>query len=136
MIVDGHHVHPAAMRAAYRAKGAGEVMLVTDAMPIVGTDAAGFALGGQWITADDGVLRGGDGTLAGSSLDMARALREAVARLGVSIADASMMASATPARFLGLGADYGTIAPGARADLVHLDEALYSQSTWIAGARV
>lgn len=135
LIVDGHHVHPAALRAAFRAKGPGELMLVTDAMPSVGHPANGFALGGVWISTESGALRGPDGTLAGSDLDMARALRNAVSMMKIDLASASRMASATPAAFLGLADDRGTLAPGQRADFVHLDDARMPQGTWIAGER-
>jgi N-acetylglucosamine-6-phosphate deacetylase len=135
LIVDGYHVHPAALRAAYRAKGANELMLVTDAMPSVGNDAEGFALGDVWISSETGALRGPDGTLAGSDLDMARALRNAVAMMKIDLASASRMASGTPAAFLGLAEDYGTLAPGQRADFVHLDEHLRPKGTWIGGER-
>lgn len=136
IIVDGHHVDPTALRAAYRAKGAGQLMLVTDAMPIVGTDAAGFRLGDLDIIVADGALRSADGTLAGSSLDMASAVRNAVAMMGVDPAAASRMASATPAGFMGLHGTRGRIAAGYRADFVLLDEALEVRRVFIAGALV
>lgn len=136
LIVDGHHVHPAALRAAYRAKGAGELMLVTDAMPSVGTSDGGFFLAGKWISAKAGALRSEDGTLAGSNLDMASALRHATEMIGINVAQASQMASATPAAFMRLGGEFGTLAAGQRADIVHLDEALSPQASWIAGARI
>lgn len=135
IIVDGYHVHPAALRAAFRAKGAGELMLVTDAMPSVGHVSSGFSLGAVWISAETGALRGPDGTLGGIDLDMARALRNAVAMMHIDVASASHMASATPAAFIGLSDDRGTLRPGQRADLVHLDDALLPQATWIAGER-
>jgi N-acetylglucosamine-6-phosphate deacetylase len=133
IIVDGHHVHPATLRAAFRAKGAAELMLVTDAMPNLGLSVDGFALGDIWITVEDGVLRGPDGTLAGSALDMTQAVRNAVSMMHVEIATASQMASGTPAAFLGLTDNYGALAPGKRADFVHLDDAMMPQGTWIAG---
>lgn len=135
IIVDGHHVHPAALRAAFRAKGPAELMLVTDAMPSVGGPSDGFALGDVWISGETGALRGPDGTLAGSKLDMGHAVRRAVVTMNVDIATASRMASATPAEFAGLSKDRGTLAPGQRADIVHLDDALTPQATWIAGER-
>jgi N-acetylglucosamine-6-phosphate deacetylase len=135
MIIDGHHVHPASLRAAFRAKGAGELMLVTDAMPTVGSDADGFVLGGRAIAARDGALRAADGTLAGSTLDMAAAVRHAMAMLHIDLATASRMASGTPAAFLGLSASHGDLLPGMRADIVHLDADHQPLATWIAGVR-
>lgn len=135
LIVDGFHVHPAALRAAYRAKGPSELMLVTDAMPSVGNSESGFALGEKWISAESGALRGPNGTLAGSDLDMARAVRNAVTMLQVDLASACQMACSTPAAFLGLSGTYGDIAPGYRADFVHLDDRMEPLSTWIEGNR-
>jgi N-acetylglucosamine-6-phosphate deacetylase len=135
LIVDGHHVHPATLRAAFRAKGAAELMLVTDAMPNLGLSVDGFKLGDVWITIQDGVLRGPDGTLAGSCLDMGAAVRNAVTMMQIDVASASQMASGTPAAFLGLSNNYGALAPGKRADFVHLDNAMMPQGTWIAGER-
>lgn len=135
LIVDGHHVHPAALRAAYRAKGAAELMLVTDAMPTVGSNSNEFSIGDTVITARDGALRDADGTLAGSTLDMASAVRNAMSMLQVDFAAASQMASATPAALLGLSETHGRIAPGCRADLVHLDDDFHVRSTWINGVQ-
>jgi N-acetylglucosamine-6-phosphate deacetylase len=136
IIADGHHVHPAALRAAFRSCGPERLMLVTDAMPSVGGQTKGFRLGAQEITEKDGALRSADGTLAGSALDMASALRNAAAMMRVSLETASQMASQTPAAFLGLSERYGRLCPGARADMVHVDDALAVQGVWIAGRRI
>jgi N-acetylglucosamine-6-phosphate deacetylase len=135
LIVDGHHVHPASLRAAYRAKGADELMLVTDAMPTVGADMDSFVLGERQIIEAEGALRGPDGTLAGSTLDMAAALRNAMAMMHIDLPTASQMASATPAAFLGLSASHGNLLPGLCADIVHLDAAYQVQGVWIGGVR-
>ena len=108
-------------------------MLVTDAMPTVGSITKMFSLGDTEIIAADGALRSADGTLAGSDLDMASAVRNCVGMMQVELDAASQMASATPAAFLGLGESYGRIAPGYRADIVHVDEDLKVQTVWVAG---
>ncbi|MFM9851976.1 MAG: N-acetylglucosamine-6-phosphate deacetylase [Sphingomonadaceae bacterium] len=133
IIVDGHHVHPATLRAAYHVKGAAGLMLVTDAMPTVGSDLAAFTLGNAVITAQDDTLRSADGTLAGSQLDMASAVRNAVSMMQIDLASASEMASVTPAAFLGLSARYGRLAPGLSADIVHLADDCDVRAVWIAG---
>jgi N-acetylglucosamine-6-phosphate deacetylase len=133
IIADGHHVHPASLRAAYRAKGSKELMLVTDAMPTVGSDITSFTVGGTAVTAREGMLRSDESTLAGSDLDMTSALRNCVALMQVDLSSASQMASATPAEFIGIGNAYGRISEGYRADLVHLDDTLNIQNVWIAG---
>ena len=136
LIVDGQHVHPASLRAAYAACGRERLMLVTDAMPTVGAASKSFELNEQNITARDGACYAPDGTLAGSDLDMAMAVRNAIAMMQVDLADAVHMASTTPAAFLGLSHERGSIAPGLRADLVHLSDAGEVQSVWIGGTRV
>ena len=134
VIVDGHHVHAASLRVALAAKPRGKVFLVTDAMPPVGADDPAFVLYGETITARDGICRNSAGALAGSALDMATAVRNAVAQLRVSLAEAARMASTYPAQFLGIGHTHGRIAAGCRADFVVLDGALQVRQTWIGGA--
>jgi len=133
LIVDGLHVHPASLRVALAAGGLDRAMLVTDAMPIVGAAGDRFRLGELEIRVEDGACRTADGTLAGSSLDMASALRNAMTMLGVDVVTASRMASGNPAAFLRLGGERGTIAPGLRADLVHLDAAMTVRQVWVGG---
>jgi N-acetylglucosamine-6-phosphate deacetylase len=133
VIADGVHVHAASLRVALRAKPRGKVFLVTDAMPMVGGDAPGFALYGETITARDGVVRNAAGALAGSALDMLTAVRNAVDMLGVPLAEAARMAATYPADFLGLSGTHGRIAAGCRADLVQLDNDLALRGTWIGG---
>jgi N-acetylglucosamine-6-phosphate deacetylase len=135
VIVDGHHVHPASLRVALKAKARGKVFLVTDAMPPVGADDPSYELYGEVITARDGVVRNAAGTLAGSALDMATAVRNSVRILGLPLEEAARMASAYPAEFLGIGDRYGHIAPGYDADLVALDADLQVVATWIDGNR-
>lgn len=136
LIVDGVHVHPATLRLALAAGDARRAMLVTDAMPTVGSSNSTFLLGQVEIHADGDACRSDDGTLAGSNLDMATAFRNTMALLGVNAATASAMASQNPARFLGLPGDAGSISPGVKADLVHLDDALAVQHVWQSGVPV
>jgi N-acetylglucosamine-6-phosphate deacetylase len=133
LIVDGRHVHPAVLKIALRCKRPERLILTTDAMPCVGSDETHFILQGRTITLKDGVCVDEHGTLAGSNLDMAGALRNAVQMLDLPLEVASRMASRSPAEFLGLGDQLGRIAPGLRADLVLLDEGLNVLETWIAG---
>jgi N-acetylglucosamine-6-phosphate deacetylase len=133
LIVDGHHVHPAALRVALAAKGARRLLLVTDAMPIVGWDRSEFRLGDQSIVAEGGRLTGAGGTLAGSALDMAEAVRNAEALMGVDFATAVRMASAVPAWAMGMSGERGTVQAGLAADLVLMDRDRRVVETWIAG---
>lgn len=133
LIVDGFHVHDASLRVAITARPRGKMMLVTDAMPPVGGERESFSLYGVEMICRDGQCTTADGTLAGSALDMASAVRNTVQRLGLPLDEACRMASQYPAQFIGLGDTLGRIAPGFRADLVLFDDDVYVQGTWIAG---
>jgi N-acetylglucosamine-6-phosphate deacetylase len=133
LIVDGHHVHPATLRIALAAKGADRLLLVTDAMPTTGWDRSEFELGGRRIVAEGGRLTGPDGTLAGSALDMAEAVRNAETLMGVDFATAARMASTVPAWAMGLSAKHGSIRPGLAADLVLMNAERRVVETWIGG---
>ena len=133
LIVDGSHVHPASLRVALAAKGESRLALVTDAMPTVGSERKWFTLNGRRIIAENGRCVAEDGTLAGSDLDMAQAVRNAVRMMGVDLPTAARMASTVPAAIMGLSEVTGAIRPGLRADLTLLDKAGVVQETWIAG---
>jgi N-acetylglucosamine-6-phosphate deacetylase len=132
LIVDGVHVDPAMLRLALR--GLGHPILVSDAMPPVGGHRSSFSLHGDTITARDGYCVRDDGTLAGTVLDMAAAVRNCVRLLGVPLPEALRFASTHPATFLGLGQTLGRLAPGYRADLVAFDATdMTVVATWVAG---
>jgi N-acetylglucosamine-6-phosphate deacetylase len=133
IIVDGVHVDPVALKLALRLRPLNRFNLITDAMPCVGSGQTTFQLQGQTITVRDGACFDDAGTLAGSALDMAAAVRNAIDMLGLDLAEASRMASANPAAFLGLDGERGRIAPGCYADLVLLDDDLQVLDTWIGG---
>jgi len=133
LIVDGHHVDPVTMRLALRCKPLDRFMLVTDAMPSVGMAVEHFMLQGRRITVREGICLDEAGTLAGSNLSMADAVKNAVRMLEIDLATAVRMASQYPAAFLGLDRHVGRIAPGYRANLVVADDALTVKSTWIDG---
>jgi N-acetylglucosamine-6-phosphate deacetylase len=133
IIVDGHHVAPASLRIALKAKGADKLMLVTDAMPSVGVENKSFILQGRPIRVSGGICVDEEGVLAGSDLDMAGAVRNSVALLGVDLPTAVRMASHVPAEFLGLGHELGKIAPGYRADLVMATDDIEILESWIGG---
>jgi N-acetylglucosamine-6-phosphate deacetylase len=133
LIVDNAHLHAATVRIAIKTKGLDRIMLVTDAMPSVGTGRAEFILQGKRIEVHDGACTYEDGTLAGSDLDMAAAFRNTVAITGLSPADVVRMSSESAAAFLGLSASHGALTVGRRADWVVLDVDLRARATWIGG---
>src|SRR6195256_5530342 len=135
IILDGIHVDPLVARAAFSAKGPGNIALVSDAMPTVGTEQNHFELMGRRIQLQNGRLVSENGTLAGAHLDLATAVRNAVTLVGISLDDALRAASLVPARFLGIESHRGTLSAGARADIVALTTDIDVLTTWIAGKR-
>ncbi len=133
IIVDGRHVDPVVLKIALRCRPIDRFMLVTDAMPCVGTSLQSFMLQSKTITVKNGACVDEHGTLAGSALDMAGAVRNAMRLLGLSLLEASRLASLNPAAFLGLDHERGRIAPGYLADLVLVDDEIGVLDTWIAG---
>lgn len=144
IVADGHHVDPLALRIALRAKrGDGQLFFVTDAMALVGSKATSFEINGRTVTRIAGGLSDAglcsklvldDGTIAGSDLDMASAVRYGVAVLDLTLAQALRMATLYPARFLRLK-DRGQLKPGLRADFIHLSDSLHVEASWRSGAR-
>lgn len=130
LIPDGVHVHPDLVRLAFRVKGPTRVALVTDAVAW----RAGTA-GPLRLTHDGTAARLADGTLAGSSLTMDRAVANVVAWGATDLVGAVRAASTNPAELVGRP-DLGRIAPGARADLAALGPDGRCTATWLAGERV
>jgi N-acetylglucosamine-6-phosphate deacetylase len=135
IIVDGQHFSSTTMKIALRCKSHDKFMLVTDAMPSVGSETKEFVLQGKRIVARNGACLDEHGRLAGSDLDMAWAVRNSIDLLDLPPQTAFAMASAAPAAFLKLEGELGAIAAGYRADLALLDERLIVRETWIAGQR-
>lgn len=134
VIADGHHVHPACIRALHRAKPKDGFILITDAMAASGLGNGTYDLGGLAVEVDGGVARLKEGgALAGSTLTMIDAFRYAVREVGLTVPEASRAASANPAKRLGLEAVTGTIEQGKQADVLLLTPDLALQRIWIRG---
>ncbi|WP_114312322.1 N-acetylglucosamine-6-phosphate deacetylase [Thermus caldifontis] len=131
IIPDGLHVHPAAIRLALKAIPG--LYPVSDAVAAAGMPDGVYPLGAHRVEKRrEGVWLGE--SLAGSTLTLDQALRNLVA-WGVPLEEAARRLSLYPARYLGLS-DRGEIAPGKRADLVALDEALRVVEVYLEGERV
>src|SRR5712692_3342573 len=135
IILDGIHVDPLVVRAAFSAKNRSNIALVSDAMPTVGTEQDHFELMGRRIQLRNGRLVSENGTLAGAHLELASAVKNAVTLVGISLDYALRAASLVPARFLGIEHHRGTLSAGARADIVALTTNLEVLTTWMAGER-
>ncbi|MES2631737.1 MAG: N-acetylglucosamine-6-phosphate deacetylase [Pseudomonadota bacterium] len=136
IIPDLLHVHPGAIKVALRSIPG--LYCVTDSTSATGMPDGEYMLGRQTVTKCLGGVRLADGTLAGSTLTMDKALRNMVDKLGLALTDASNRVSTHAANYLGL-ADRGRLEAGAWADAVVLDRDLkllsvHAQGEHIAGA--
>ncbi len=133
LIADGIHVDAAAIRILMAAKSASNIILVSDGTAATGMPDGKYQLGPMKVTVSGGICRNAEGKLAGSTLTLDRALRHMVA-LGTPLRDALAMLTANPAKQIGFGTRKGTLAPGADADLVFLDESLEISGVMTRGA--
>lgn len=134
IICDGHHVHPAVVRAVVAAKGLHKVMAISD-----GTAGSGCAkgttvnLGGRPIVVGDQACFLPDGTtLAGSRAAMDDAFGFLVGPVGLSPIQAAYLCSTSACRHLGMRG-FGVIGPRAPADLALLDRRFRVARTMVAG---
>ena len=124
MICDGIHLHPAAMKLVLKAKGKDKILLISDSMMAAGLSDGEYTLGGQKVIVKGPEARLADGTLAGSTLTLNKAIYNMVHMVGVSLPDAVRMATLNPARAIGLDRTKGSIEIGKDADLVLFDQNL------------
>jgi len=132
LIADGVHVEEAAMKLLLLAKGPEHVTLVSDGLSATGMPDGKYMLGGFEVTVSGGVCRNAEGTLAGSTLTLDRALRNIVA-LGISLPNAVRMLTLNPATLLGIEYKKGSLRVGADADILLLDEGLHLAGVWARG---
>jgi N-acetylglucosamine-6-phosphate deacetylase len=134
LIPDGIHLHDGTLAFAAKVTGPDRAALITDAMAAAGMPDGEYELGGQAVVVADRVARLAEGgSIAGSTLTMDAGLRQAV-HAGVSMVDAVRMATTTPARAIGVAGEVGALAPGLRANLVVLDDALRVARVMRAGS--
>jgi N-acetylglucosamine-6-phosphate deacetylase len=130
LILDGNHLADDAARLVWRA-ACGRVALVSDAISAAGVGDGRFRLGGVDLVVEEGVARGEDGMLGGSTLTMIEAVRNLI-ELGASFVDAVAAATSVPARVT--GRPLGVLRVGGAADVVVLDDALEVRSVFVGGA--
>jgi N-acetylglucosamine-6-phosphate deacetylase len=133
VIADGVHVAPSAVKMLWRAKPAGQFVLVTDATSATGMPDGKYRIGDKTIFVKDGVCCDAQGTLAGSTLTLDRAVCNLRQWTGCTWEQAVAAASLNPARLLGVSGQRGVLRPGAVADVIFLDEAGAVKRTMIAG---
>jgi N-acetylglucosamine-6-phosphate deacetylase len=133
VIADGQHLAPETVRLAIRAKGPDGIALITDATSALGQPDGVYTLGSHQVTIQGDLCLLADGTIAGSMLTMNRAVRNARAFSGCSLADAVKMATWIPAGIAGIGDRAGSLAPGKDADLALLRPDFSVAATLVGG---
>jgi N-acetylglucosamine-6-phosphate deacetylase len=119
LVMDTVHVHPDLVAFTMSATQ-GSAALVSDAMAAAGAGDGDYRLGGMAVEVRGGVARlAGSDTIAGSTLTLGAAVRNAVAA-GVPLRYAVRAATSIPADYLGLGG-VGRLEAGSRADLLVLE---------------
>ena len=131
LICDGLHVHPSAVRMAFRLFP-GRICLISDALRCCGMEEGEYELAGQRVYLRHGEARLADGTLAGSVCNLFACLRNAIA-FGIPAPEAVAAATAIPARVIGAQEDIGAIAPGLRADFVVCNEGWNRLAVYLDG---
>jgi N-acetylglucosamine-6-phosphate deacetylase len=121
IIADGVHVNPQMLKFGVESKGADKVSLISDSVAPTGLGDGDFALWDEKISVVNGKTQNERGSIAGSVITMLDAVKRML-ELGFTKSEASKMASANPAKLLGIEKTHGTIEAGKRADLVALDE--------------
>jgi len=133
VIADGVHLHPRLLRLLALTKGCDGIALITDSIAAAGLPDGTYQFEEQEIVVADGEARLTDGTLAGSTLTMDRAVRNFATHAGVAWHESVTSATVVPARLLGLHDTKGRVAAGFDADLVGFDDAREVSWTMVAG---
>ncbi len=133
IIADNIHVHPGAMKLAFAAKGAGGIVLVTDAIRGAGMPDGTYPVDDREITVKDGSARLADGTLAGSILTMNAALRNFMNATGAPLETIWPVTSLNPAQAVGIAARKGSLEIGKDADLILVDDSINVHLTMVEG---
>ena len=133
LIADGIHVHPGAMKLLYKVKGPNQVCLITDAISAAGLEDGEYQLGGLQVFVKDATARLADGTLAGSTLTLDKAVKNFMEATGCSLPEAVRAASLNPAKLLGIDDRKGSVEVGKDANLVVFDKDFKVHYTIIKG---
>ena len=134
LICDGIHVHPSAVRMAFKLFP-GRICLISDSLRCCGMPDGVYELGGQKVFLKDGQARLADGTLAGAARNLYEDMVNAI-RFGIPVIDAVMAATLTPAREVGMDHEAGSLAAGKRADFLVCDEAWNLKQVYLDGRRI
>ena len=133
IICDGIHIHPAAVRAAFKLYGDDRMILISDSMMACGLDNGVYQLGGQKVTVKDRKATLDSGTIAGSATNLFDCMRIAVKQMDIPFETAVRCATYNPARSINILNSVGTIEPGKQANLLLLDKDLNLKAVLLRG---
>ncbi|AJS57389.1 N-acetylglucosamine-6-phosphate deacetylase [Paenibacillus sp. IHBB 10380] len=138
IIADGVHVHPAVVTILARLKQNNNLILITDAMSATGLCDGEYMLGDLPVIVHEGIatLRDNEGALAGSTLTMIKGYRYLIHNVGLTLEEASQVASLNPAISLGIAQRTGTLEVGKQGDVLLLDKDLELQGVWVKGKKI
>ena len=121
IIADKIHVHPKMLKLAGETKPSDKLILVSDSVSPTGLGDGNFEIWGEKVSVFEGKTNNERGSIAGSVITMLDNVKNMIS-IGFSPITVSKMASANPAKLLGIEKDFGSIEVGKRADLVVIDE--------------
>lgn len=133
IICDGIHIHPAAVRAAFRMMGEERMILISDSMMAVGLDDGTYELGGQPVYVKGRLATLKSGTIAGSATNLYDCMANAYKTMGLPLATVIRCATYNPARSIKVLDDYGTIEPGKIASMLVVDSDLNLKGVLLRG---
>jgi N-acetylglucosamine-6-phosphate deacetylase len=133
LIADTIHVDPVVLKLLYDIKGPEGIILISDSLSAAGMPDGDYAFKGELVTVQDGAARLHDGTLAGSTLALDKAMRNFVKATGRSLAELLPCGSTNAAAAIGLGNSKGKVAVGYEADLILVDDDLNVKMTMVMG---
>lgn len=137
IICDGVHIHPSVVRSTFKMMGAKRMILISDSMRATGMPDGRYLLGGLEVDVKGNrAVLASNGALAGSATNLMDCMRTAVKKMGIPLETAVACATMNPAKAIGEYENYGSIAPGKKADVVLLDGELKIKDVIKGGVRL
>lgn len=133
IICDGVHIHPAAVRAAFKMYGEERMILISDSMMAVGLSDGTYQLGGLDVFVKGRRATLASGTIAGSATNLFDCMKNAHLNMGLPLETVVRCASYNPARSIGVLKDYGTIDGGKMASFIVMDKELNLKGVMLRG---
>ncbi len=120
LICDGIHIHPSAVRAAFKLFPR-RIVLISDSMRATGMEDGSYDLGGQQVTVNGNLATLANGTIAGSVTNLYKGMCNAIA-FGIPLGEAVAAATMNPAKSIGIYDKVGSLTPGKKADILLVDK--------------